>query len=267
MAALMHFLEESNRQVQVPLHNPDSLSSDGQSAPPPENQCAYPPESSYEQLREQLTSALEIGDEQRSRDILSSIYSAVENMATVADHFIAPVFHALGDRWICDSLEIYQERRACEICSRLIHELRRLIPEADSTAPLALGGSPEADYYSLPSQLVELVLRENHWQTMNLGSNLPLPTLLAAVRQHRPRLLWLSVSYVANPEEFVDQYREFHSDLPKDLLIVVGGRALTDELRPQLAYTAHCDTLQQLAGLAEAVRNHTPLVGSDKVPG
>jgi MerR family transcriptional regulator, light-induced transcriptional regulator len=218
-------------------------------------------------LREQFAAALEAGDEARSRDILSSIYAAVENMATVADHFIAPVFHTLGERWICDTLEIYQERRACEICSRLIHELRRLIPEADSDAPLALGGSPEGDYYNLPSQLVELVLRENHWRTMNLGSNLPLSTLFAAVRQHRPRLLWLSVSHIANPEEFVEQYREFRSDLPPDLLIVVGGRALTDDLRPQLAYTAHCDTLQQLAGLAAAVRHHTPLVGSDKDPG
>lgn len=256
MAALMQFLETTQREVRSPLFESRSLDanqpaavSDGAA------QCDQRANSTRDELREQFITAMEVGDENRARALLSAAYSAEESIALVADGYIAPAMQRMGERWSCSELEIYQERRACEICSRLLHELRRLIPEASPASPVALGGSPAGDYYTLPSQLIELVLRENGWRSMNLGSNLPLPTLLAAARKHQPRMVWLSVSHIASPQTFADEYQAFRQQLPAGTLIVVGGRALNDELRPQLEYTAHCDNLRQLACLATAVRD------------
>ncbi len=246
LAGFMEFLDQTNREVITPLpgvtsHSPSS------------------PDENIDDLRATFETALKEGDEQTCRQVLTRWYSRKDSFSLLADEFIAAAFHSLGELWDCGELEVYQERRGCEICSRILHEFRRLIPAAPSNAPLALGGSPEGDQYSLPSQLIELVLRESSWQTMNLGPNLPLTSIAAAVEKHRPRLLWLSVSHLESRDDFVRDYRQLTDTLPEDIMIVLGGRALTDDIRPKLKYTGHCDNLQQLAAFANALhgRRHS----------
>lgn len=256
MAALMQFLETTQREVRTPLFDSRPIvGSQPATVSEADLRSEQRADTTRDDLREQFITAMEVGDETRGRKLLSAAYSAEESIAVVADAYIAPAMQRLGERWSSSDLEIYQERRACEICSRLLHELRRLIPEASPASPVALGGSPAGDYYTLPSQLIELVLRENGWRSMNLGCNLPLPTLVAAARKHQPRMVWLSVSHIVSPATFAEEYQAFRQQLPSGTVIVVGGRALNDELRPQLEYTAHCDNLRQFACLATAVRD------------
>ncbi len=253
MSAFLRFLADTNRQVQFPVEasNSDKANLDSLSIATPTEMPT----------KEQLLVALEKGDEEACRELLGSAYAISQSFAIVADEIIAATFHMLGERWCDGSVDIYQERRGCEICGRLVHEFRRMFPKAPQDAPLALGGSPAGDHYGTPSRLIELVLQENHWQSMNLGANLPLSTIAAAVHDNKPQMLWLSVSYLENPQQFAREYQSFHADLPSDLFVIVGGRALTDELRPNLTYTGHCDNMQQFASLAAALHSKRfPLV-------
>jgi methanogenic corrinoid protein MtbC1 len=209
-------------------------------------------------LKRTFADALEVGDEAVCRKALTDAYAATESFALLADEFIAETFHLLGEKWTCGEIEVYQERRGCEICSRILYEFRRLIPEAPLNAPLALGGSPSGDNYSLPSQLIDLVLRECRWRSMNLGCNLPLSTVLAAAIEHNPKMVWLSVSHLENPDEFLAEYTRFHRQLPPDTMIVLGGRALNDVLRPKMKYTGFCDSMQQLTEFATALHGTRP---------
>jgi methanogenic corrinoid protein MtbC1 len=129
-----------------------------------------------------------------------------------------------------------------------------MVVDPPPEAPLAMGATPEFDPYSLPNQLIELVLRESGWRTHALGSNLPFETLASAIATHRPRLFWLSVSHIENIPTFLRRYQDFAESLPKEVTMVVGGRALTDEVRPKMKYAAHCDNLRQLADFAAALR-------------
>ncbi len=59
----------------------------------------------------------------------------------------------MGDLWECGDLDVYQERRGCEVCNRLIHELRRLLPEPLERPQwrwvdlhLAISTNPESAY-------------------------------------------------------------------------------------------------------------------------
>lgn len=203
---------------------------------------------------EAFEAALVRGDERECRAILIDYYDRQGSFATMADDLIAKAFHSIGDAWHRGEVEIFQERRACELCTRLLHELRRLFPEPQSTSPFAMGGSPSGDYYSLPGQLVEVALREAGWRATNLGVNLPLRTIAEAARRERPNLLWLSVAHLQDRESFLEEYEVFWSILPKDTVLVVGGRELKDSFRPQLKYTAHCDTLQQLSHFVRSIR-------------
>ncbi len=247
---LQQFLTTSNRLALQRSYEPPVTAAQGDSAVA-EN---------VEELLHCFLESLESGNEQKCRDVFSRAVSIESSLAVLADKMIAPAFQSLGERWDCGKLEIFQERRACEITSRLIHEHLLQIPDARDSAPLAIGGSPSADYYSQPSQLVELVLRQNQWRTVNLGTNLPLQTIANAVNTYHPQMLWLSVSHLENPDSFILDFEEMRKELPAEIFIVIGGRALTDNLRPRLKYTAHCDNMQQLAAFASALR------GKNRVP-
>lgn len=193
------------------------------------------------------------GDEERCRRILFDRHMAGERASRLCDSLLAPSLFRIGEGWQCGEVEVYQERRACGICSRLVHELTQVTPAAPADAPLAIGGAPECDPYELPTAMVALVLRQIGWRAESLGSRLPLSTLAAAVHDSQPRLLWMSVSLIEDEPRFVEDYRRFRELIPSDQLIVVGGRALHEGLRRELEYTAYCEDLQHFDALAQTL--------------
>ena len=212
---LLRFLEETNRQSLFSKPNePNSCE-----APVVEGCC------DLETLLPQFEKAVIEGDELKCLNVLTQYYSHNTSFAKLADEFIGATFRRLGELWDCGNLEIYQERRGCEVCHRVLHDFRRLLPEAAAWAPIAIGASPAGDQYTLPSQIIELVLQECSWRATNLGPNLPFETIARAVSTYQPRLLWLSVSHLDDEESFVQNYREFQSQLPAQTIVVLGGRA------------------------------------------
>lgn len=242
----LKFLEGTNREVlALKPQEPNS-----HEAPVFEGCCAL------ETLLPQFEKAVLEGDELKCLTLLTQYHSHNASFAKFADEFIAATFRRLGELWKCGNLEIYQERRGCEVCHRVLHEFRRLLPDTPANAPTAIGASPAGDPYTLPNQLIELVLQECSWRAINLGPNLPFETIARAVSNYQPRLLWLSVSHLDDEESFVKNYAEFQSQLPAHTVVVLGGRALHDNLRPRLKYTGHCDNMQQLSAFAAAIRSN-----------
>ena len=200
---------------------------------------------------EQFHEALAAGDEEVSRQVILDLYLAEHKLAKIFDLVIAPAYHRIGERWKCAELEVFQERRAVEIGSRILGELRRLLPAPKPGAPLAIGGTWESDPYQLPTSLIELTLRESGWRATNLGASLPFDTLEAALTRDRPSLFWLSVSVVADEERFVEQYSHFFELAEaQQTAVAVGGRVLTESLRARIRYSGYCESLQSLEAYA-----------------
>ncbi|MCE9554944.1 MAG: B12-binding domain-containing protein [Planctomycetes bacterium] len=200
-----------------------------------------------------LREALIAGDEPSCRRITLDLYLSGHSASGICDRIVTPALHSIGDLWQCGDVEVFQERRACEFCQRILHELRTLLPAAEETAPQALGGTPECDPYTIPTAMVEITLRQAGWRAQSLGSRLPLPTLLTAIDRHRPQIFWLSVSHIDDEEQFLREYRQFYLHAHQKTAIVVGGRALNDALRPQMEYAAFCDNLQHLESFADTL--------------
>lgn len=205
-------------------------------------------------LREQFERALLAGDEEQCRKVISSWYTLHGGMVSVADELLAPTFHAIGELWECGRADVYQERRGCEICIRLIHELRRLVSEPTPDSPLAMGGTSEHDHYQVANQLIEIIFREAGWRTISLGSAVPFSSMLSAIERYRPRVYWLSVSYIADEENFLKQFQDFATSIPTGTMLVVGGRCLTESLRRRMHFSAYCDSLRQLSMLARSLQ-------------
>ena len=196
--------------------------------------------------------ALLAGDEDLARQILFDLYLARHDLTAILDGVITAALHGIGDRWSCGEAEIYQERRGCEICLRLLHELRMLTPPPVAPLGLAMGGTAEGDMYQIPNTMVELVLRHTGWETIALGAGLPFATLRAALLEHRPQLFWLSVSHIRDEAEFLAGWSGLCAAPPPGVMFVAGGQALTESLRKQMPQASFCRNQVELETLVKS---------------
>ncbi|WP_442510124.1 helix-turn-helix domain-containing protein [Novipirellula sp. SH528] len=199
-------------------------------------------------------SAMAVGDEPTCRKILQNQIEHRQSergqtRAEIAELLIADAMHGLGEAWCSNELDVYQERRACGIAHQLISELTATLPPPKSTALTAVGGAPEGDHYQLPMMLVQLALREMGWNSVCLGNHLPLQSFVQAAHDYQTDLVWLSVSAMTDAAAFIAQETKLAADLGEHIPLLVGGRALCDDIRPRLRYTAHCDNLRQFVEL------------------
>ena len=204
--------------------------------------------------RSRYAEALLRGDDAVCRQILLDLYLGGRSVASICDAVVAAAFHEIGDAWECGEAEVYQERRGCEITLRLLHELRSLSRVPKESAPLALGGTPSGDPYVLPSAMAELVLRDAGWNATALGDNLPFDTLKAAIRDHRPAFFWLSCSVIESETEFLRNYASLREEFAGELVMAVGGVALTPAIRSNMHCTSYCDNMVQLEQLALSMK-------------
>ena len=205
--------------------------------------------------RERLRAALLAGDESMCRQVIFDLWLAGHRLSVLGDRVIAAAFSDIGEKWACHDAEVYQERRACEVTLRVLHELRTGLLPGDPNWP-ALGATLEGDQYMLPTTLVELVLRDSGWQARSLGTSIPCASLAVAIRENRPRLFWLSVSHIADPARFLNEFPLLNEAATEvGAAIAVGGFAMQGIVRQQIRYSAFCDTMQHLEEFANTLRN------------
>lgn len=200
-----------------------------------------------------LFDALVAGSLPRCSEVLLDLYLGNHSLAAIGDRVIATAFHHLGEAWECGRLEIYQERQGCEIAQRALHELRLALPEPRTDAPLAIGGTLENDPYSLASLLVELVLRQMGWRTIQLGGGLPIESVLHAVEHYQPQLVWISISALDDSEQFIQHHSYLLQQMAEVGRLVMGGRAINAEMVQRLNAATYCGNLEELENKLLAV--------------
>lgn len=207
--------------------------------------------------RREMIESLVDGEEERFRGLALNLYLSGLTLGDLCDEAIAPAFAALGERWQHGALEVYEERRGCEIALGLLHELRHVLPAPAGNAPLALGGTFAGDPYTLPNAMVELGLRELGWQTFNCGCGLPPDQLATAARRLRPRLCWLSVSALPAGVSLAENAALVAAAaLEVGAQLIVGGRGATTSnvaaALPQARVVRRLGELPSPAGLVAA---------------
>ena len=206
---------------------------------------------------ERLTEALLAGNEIACNALVFEYFLAGAAASRIFDEIVVPAFRTLGEKWECKELEIYEERSACQIMLRILHELRLKQPAAVSKR-IAMGATCEGDPYTMPIMMAEVVLRSAGWDTRLLGCSIPLSSATKAVQQHQPAIFWLSISSIVDEIAFISEFNRLYEAASKtNTAIVVGGRALTTEIRTRLRYSAFCDTMQHLEEFAKTLQQQS----------
>lgn len=232
--AIVHFLRDSGHEVVEPelLGLPAAVGQTGWT---------------LNRARDRICSALVGGEESVVRQVVFDLLLAGHSATAIFDDAVTPALHQIGEQWDCGGVAVYQERRSCEICMRILHELRFIVLTADSESPVAMGATLERDIYTIPVTMAEVVLRSVGWQATSLGSNLPPDTLAQSIRETRPRLFWLSVSFIDDEAAFIAAINLiFETAHEAGTALAIGGQALSQSVRKQVQYTTFCETLRDL---------------------
>ena len=208
-----------------------------------------------ERALEEARTGLAAGDEELVVRLVSQLYLAGRSATDICERVLAPALHALGNEWEHGELEIYEERRACEVAAAALNQLARLLPPPAQDAPRAIGGTLSDDPYTLPTAMCALALRELGWRAENLGAGLPAAQLAAATRRRSPELVWVSLSTGAEPERRLGELRKVAAAAKaRGARLVVGGRGLSSAQLGALVQALPCERLGDLALLAAGTR-------------
>jgi methanogenic corrinoid protein MtbC1 len=182
-------------------------------------------------------------------------YRAGAAVEYIADGVVMPALRAIGRDWECSRIDIWQEHRATQLCTAALYELKdELETRAERNRPVAIGGAPEGDPYTLPSLLAQMVLLDSGWEAVNLGPNTPIPSLEKAIHRLKPRLVWLSVSHIADRPRLIQNCgRLYRTAESHGAAVAIGGQALVEEVRAAMAYTTYGDGLRHLAAFARTL--------------
>lgn len=187
--------------------------------------------------------------------IIRRAYSSGIPIETLADRVIAPVMVKVGHDWESAHIDVWEEHRGTQLCAAALYDLKdELETRAERNRPVAVGGAPEGDPYLLPTLLAQLVLLDAGWEAVQLGPNTPLPSLANAVRELRPRLLWLSVSHLEDAPAFIRAYKDLYRVAEREgVAIALGGQGLVESVRSAIPYTTHGDGVSHLAAFARVM--------------
>jgi MerR family transcriptional regulator, light-induced transcriptional regulator len=202
-----------------------------------------------------LFTAVIQGDGIEVSALIRRAYHSGTAIETLADQVIAPVMGRLGHDWETARIDVWQEHRGTQLCAAALYDLKdELEARAERRRPVAIGGAPESDPYLLATLLAQLSLLDAGWEPVNLGPNTPLESLTKAMLELRPRLIWLSVSYLENSVEFLRSYRELYQAAELiGVAVAVGGQALAGPIRSAMPYTTYGDGLNHLAAFARTL--------------
>ena len=200
----------------------------------------------------QLLAALLAADEAQVTKLLMYLVVNGWKIAEIFDEIVSPTFEKIGAMWACEEIDVFQERRSCEICLNAFRDVRSIMLSPPEDAMTAIGCTIEGDHYMLPTLAVELTLTSQRWNAKSLGSNLPMTSLLRAIQSHQPDLAWVSISHLNDADLVANQLNQLCKELPSKTTLVVGGYGVTPEFRSKFFNAICCDNLMQLVA---AIRN------------
>jgi methanogenic corrinoid protein MtbC1 len=163
------------------------------------------------------------------RAALNVALEALRDGARVEDIY-AEVFQAglydIGRRWEANAITVAQEHMATAVTQYVMAHLFEHIERPAASRGLAVITGVPGELHHVGAMMVSDMLEANGWRVQFLGSNLPIPSILAAVADAKPRLLGVSVTMLFNlrhATHLIAGARE----AANGLRIVVGGAAFS----------------------------------------
>jgi methanogenic corrinoid protein MtbC1 len=129
-------------------------------------------------------------DERAAERVLTQAF-AVYPVETVCTDILQKGLQVIGDGWYEGTMSVQQEHFASALAMRRIDALLGASPLPTRTGRILIA-CPPGEEHVFGQALLQLLLRRRGWETIYLGSNVPIERLETSVEMVRPHLVLLT---------------------------------------------------------------------------
>ena len=210
---------------------------------------------------EELQKAFQDCDEFKIQGIIYDLYTSGQAPEKIFDELLAPALHQLGCDWEDGTVDAFQERRAIQICIRMLYGFNAFFPLPEKDAPIALLGTLSNDPYTIPPLMIEVCLRSRGWKTEFLGNDLPVVSYAKAIEMYQPDLIIISMSSCANEEETSTELLGLEEiALINRCGFILGGRAVPNQAVQSLSKTLLVPSISNMLEEMDQYRKSLKLI-------
>jgi 5-methyltetrahydrofolate--homocysteine methyltransferase len=176
----------------------------------------------------------------------------------ISSGLLIPALEEVGERFGAREFFLPQVIGAAEAAKAAFDVLKRKFPpEADEMGDAVVIATVEGDIHDIGKNIVVTLLENHGYRIVDLGTNVSPGKVLAAVEEHRPKLIGLSALMTTTlpaMEATIGQIRKAGHDTP----VVIGGAVVTEEYARQIGANAYA------ANAMEGVRVVKELLGTGR---
>lgn len=155
--------------------------------PPPQTTVVR----SWPGQQDRLHKLLLEGDELGVRQLVERLSEGGIDVLVLCEELLTPVLALVGADWAGGRISVAVEHRASAICERVL--ARIAVHPRGRPRGVAVVCTPPGEEHALPAAMATVCLRHDRWQVHHLGTQVPVPDLLALLAAVKASLLVLSV--------------------------------------------------------------------------
>ncbi len=145
-----------------------------------------------ERVRQAWIDACLAFNEAQAEQILSQAFAMYPAMS-VCIQVIQQGLQKIGREWYQGKITVHQEHFASSLAMRRLNTLLTASPRPTRPSRILLACPPEEEH-TIGLKLLELMLRYDGWDVVNLGANLPIEAIDQSVQKIKPRLAVLNAN-------------------------------------------------------------------------
>lgn len=185
-------------------------------------------------IRTAFLERLLAGDSDACLAIVSDLLGRGVNLQDLYENLFRDSMYRVGELWESAVIPVAVEHLASAIVGRCLSLVYPLLFATEHRDRRAVVACVADEYHQLGAQMVADLFEFRGWHGHFLGANTSIATLLAAVKEHRPHVIGLSLSIPTHLPRLVEALDALGETFPA-VPVLLGGQAfrwgIEDEIR------------------------------------
>jgi methanogenic corrinoid protein MtbC1 len=196
----------------------------------PVSDCYFKSDNPHKQLAEAfLNDCLNL----HRNEAMEKIHHAANNGTSVNDiymHIITPVMHELGRLWHLNKISVGHEHYCTAIAQMVMAQLLPWIFDGSPKKSRLVSACVAGELHEIGARMVSDLFEMNGWDTVFLGADVPVESVIDTVIQHNACVLAISVTLAAHLSAVSEMILRVRADLDcVKVKILVGGAAFSTD--------------------------------------
>ena len=174
--------------------------------------------------RRMFVQAILRGERQAALNIAREALREGHDLEALYLHVFQEGLYEVGRRWETNAITVAQEHMATAVTQYVMAQMfEHITPPPESCGSAVITGVP-GELHHIGAMMVADMLEVHGWRVQFLGSNLPVPAVLATIRESSPDVVGISVTMLFNLQyaaRLIDELKAAGGSCR----IVVGGAA------------------------------------------